>query len=249
VLDREVDAASWLLALLLSVARGIVGCMVHAKRFPGESDDYREARDALLHEEVELRRHAERVAEQRRALPVGGAVADYVFRAAQGEVRLADMFAPGQHTLVLYNFMYGPEMDDACPMCSSFLDGLDGNVRHITQQVGLVVVAKSPLPRILEYAEHRGWDDLRFVSSADNTFNHDYYGEDVAGDQESIIHVFTKDADGDVYHRYSSEIIFVASDPGQDTRHIDAGWPLWNVLDLTPTGRGTAFYPRREYEG
>ena len=221
--------------------------MVHAKRFPGETAEYRSARDALLQEEVELRRQVERVAEQRRALPVGGAVDDYVFHGVDGEVRLADLFAPGQHTLVLYNFMYGPEMENACPMCTSFLDGLNGNVRHITQQVSLAVVAKSPLPRILEYAERRGWDEFTLVSSADNTFNRDYHGEDENGDQESIIHVFTKDADGDVRHRYSSEIVFVPGDPGQDTRHIDPGWPLWNVLDLTPTGRGSAWYPRREY--
>lgn len=221
--------------------------MVHAKRFPGESAEYRTAREALLREEVELRRHVERVAEQRRALPVGGVVDDYVFHGVDGEIRLADLFAPGQHTLVLYNFMFGPEMENACPMCTSFLDGLNGNVRHITQQASLAVVAKSPLPRILEYAERRGWGDLVLVSSADNSFNRDYHGEDGNGDQESIIHVFTKDADGAVRHRYSSELIFVPGDPGQDTRHIDAGWPLWNILDLTPTGRGSAWYPRREY--
>ncbi|MEY9910776.1 putative dithiol-disulfide oxidoreductase (DUF899 family) [Catenulispora sp. MAP12-49] len=224
-----------------------MGCMAQAKRFPGESTEYRTARDALLQEEVELRRQVERVAEQRRALPVGGAVDDYVFHGVDGEVRLADLFAPGQQTLILYNFMYGPEMDAACPMCTSFLDGLNGNARHITQQVGLAVVAKSPLPRILEYAEGRGWDGLTMVSSADNMFNRDYHGEDEHGDQESIIHVFAKDVDGEVRHRYSSELIFVPGDPGQDTRHIDAGWPLWNILDLTPTGRGSAWYPRREY--
>ncbi|WP_370343896.1 DUF899 family protein [Catenulispora sp. MAP5-51] len=221
--------------------------MAQAKRFPGESTEYRTARDALLQEEVELRRQVERVAEQRRALPVGGAVDDYVFHGVDGEVRLADLFAPGQQTLILYNFMYGPEMDAACPMCTSFLDGLNGNAGHITQQVGLAVVAKSPLPRILEYAEGRGWDGLTMVSSADNMFNRDYHGEDEHGDQESIIHVFAKDVDGEVRHRYSSELIFVPGDPGQDTRHIDAGWPLWNILDLTPTGRGSAWYPRREY--
>lgn len=223
--------------------------MTHDKRFPGETEDYRTARDALLQEEIELRRHVERVAGQRRALPVGGEVADYVFHGEDGEVRLADLFAPGQHTLVLYNFMYGPEMEHACPMCTSYLDGLNGNARHITQQVSLAIVAKSPLPRILEYAKRRGWDDLRLVSSADNAFNRDYHGEDENADQESIIHVFTKDADGVVRHRYSSELIFVPGDDGQDTRHIDPGWPLWNVLDLTPAGRGTAWYPQREYEG
>ena len=222
--------------------------MIHDKRFPGESDEYRRARDALLQEEIELRRHTERVAEQRRALPVGGAAPDYVFHGTDGDVRLAELFAPGQHTLVLYSFMYGPEMEYPCPMCTSYLDGLNGNARHITQQVSLAVAAKSPLPRIMEYAKHRGWDDLRMVSSADNSFNRDYHGEDENGDQESIIHVFTTGIDGVVRHRYSSEMSLIPGDPGQDHRHIDPQWPLWNILDLTPAGRGTAWYPQREYE-
>ncbi len=43
-------------------------------RFPNASSEYRIARDSLLAEEIELRRHIKRVAEQRRALPAGGEV-------------------------------------------------------------------------------------------------------------------------------------------------------------------------------
>lgn len=39
-----------------------------------ESKEYRQARDALLAEEIELRRHIARAAEQRRAQPPGGEV-------------------------------------------------------------------------------------------------------------------------------------------------------------------------------
>jgi predicted dithiol-disulfide oxidoreductase (DUF899 family) len=223
--------------------------MTHDKRFPNESDEYRAARDALLQAEIDLRRQTERVAQQRRDLPEGGTVEDYTFHGADGDVRLSDLFAPGQDTLVLYNFMYGPEMAEACPMCTSFLDGLDGNARHITRQAGLAVVAKSPLPRVREYAARRGWTHLRMLSSADSTFNRDYHGEDENADQESIIHVFAKSPDGTVRHRYSSEQVFTQPDPGQNTRHIDSAWPLWNILDLTPGGRGTDWYPQRDYEG
>ncbi len=53
--------------------------------FPGESDKYRRARKALLAKEIELRRHIERVAEQRPALPMGGEVAEnYAFQGESG---------------------------------------------------------------------------------------------------------------------------------------------------------------------
>src|ERR1700730_17751391 len=123
---------------------------LHHLRFPGESADYRAARNALLAEEMELRRQTERVAAQRRALPAGGALAeDYLFEGPDGPVKLSELFAPGKDTLAIYSFMYGPEREDQCPGCTQFLDGLDGMVEHIAQRLGLglAVVAKSPLPR------------------------------------------------------------------------------------------------------
>jgi len=87
-------------------------------RFPHESDEYRQARDALLAEEIELRRHIARVAEQRRSLPPGGEITeDYRFESENGEVGLDDLF--GDHdTLVVYSFMYGPQREQGCPMCT-----------------------------------------------------------------------------------------------------------------------------------
>jgi predicted dithiol-disulfide oxidoreductase (DUF899 family) len=230
-------------------------------RFPNEPPEYRAARDELLDAEAELRRQVERVAAQRRALPSGGqAPEDYVFRGGPDDidaplpapgggepVKLSELFAPGQDTLVLYNFMYGPEMAHACPSCTSFLDGLNGNAVHIEQNVSLAVVAKSPLARIREYAKSRDWRHLRLLSSAENTFNHDYHGEDEAGNQNTIIHVFVKDPDGTVRHTYSSELSLERPDPGQGPRHIDLMWPLWGVLDLTPRGRDKDWEPKREY--
>src|ERR1700760_4745448 len=75
--------------------------------FPGESAEYRAARERLLEQEVELRRATEAVAAARRALPPGGVVPeDYVLAGADGPVRLSELFAPGLDTLGVYHFMF-----------------------------------------------------------------------------------------------------------------------------------------------
>jgi predicted dithiol-disulfide oxidoreductase (DUF899 family) len=224
-----------------------------AIHFPGESPAYRAARTKLLQAEQDLRRQVEAVATARRRLPLGGPVPeDYVFeegardfndRTPARPVRLSELFAPGKETLVLYNFMFSKEMDHACPMCSSFLDALDGNARHLEQRVNVAVVAKSPIERLRDFARARPWRNLRLLSSQKNAFNRDYHGDAEDGDQNSVIHTFVK-RDGRAHHFYSSEMAFGPSDPGQNQRHIDLMWPLWNVLDLTPEGRGTDWYPK-----
>jgi predicted dithiol-disulfide oxidoreductase (DUF899 family) len=226
---------------------------MHDFHFPNESPNYRSARNQLLEAERELRRRVEAVASLRRQLPVGGLVpTDYLFEEGGGDgagiktVALSQLFAPGKDTLVLYSYMFGPAMTEPCHMCTPFLDGLNGNARHLAQRVNLAVVAKSPLPRIRQLAWSRGWRDLRLLSSENNTFNRDYFGEDKDGDQNSIIHVFVRKPDG-IHHFYSSEMNFLPPDPKQNPRHIDMMWPLWNVLDLTPDGRGTDWFPSLAY--
>lgn len=225
-----------------------------AIRFPGESPTYRAARDQLLHAERDLRAQVERVASMRRGLPIGGAVPeDYSFeegyadeRAPARSVRMSQLFERSD-TLVLYSFMFGPNMADACPMCTAFLDGLNGNAEHIEQRVNLAIVAKSPLARIRDFARSRGWSHLRLLSSAANTFNRDYNAETSDGRQTSIIHTFVRRG-GQVYHAYSSELPSLPAEPGQNPRHIDLMWPLWNVLDLTPEGRGADWFPKLAYK-
>ena len=160
--------------------------------FPGESEEYRVARERLLEREVELRRAMEAVAVTRRALPLGGAVAqDYVFdcAAADGEtaaVRMSELFAPGRDSLVIYSFMFPRDPSDTspgpaggetarlplaegpCPSCSALLDQLDGAAQHAGQHLNLVVVARAPFPRLLTFARERGWRHLRLLSSAKN---------------------------------------------------------------------------------
>jgi predicted dithiol-disulfide oxidoreductase (DUF899 family) len=214
--------------------------------FPNESRRYRTARNKLLKAELALRRQVEAVAKLRRKLPQGGEVPrDYVFDSEAGLAKLSELFG-GRDALLAYSFMYGPEMKEACPMCTSFLDGLNGNAQHIAQRASLVVIARSPLERIVQYARGRSWGNLRMLSSAGNSYNLDYHGEDEQGAQLPVMNVFVRKG-GKVRHFYASELLFARPDKGQDPRHNDAMWPLWAALDLTPRGRGKDWYPKRTY--
>jgi predicted dithiol-disulfide oxidoreductase (DUF899 family) len=228
--------------------------------FPNESAEYRRVRNALLEEEMALRRQLERVAAQRRALPPGGRVPeDYVFEGAEGPQRLSQLFGDKQ-TLAVYSFMFGPERERPCPGCTHFLDGLDGSARHIIQRLGLVVVAKSPIRRLLDVAHERGWRHLRLLSTAGNRYDHDYFGDSSAlapamrrqqeftdGEEWDmpILNVFSRDG-STIRHFWGSELLYVPPEPGQEYRHNDLLDPVWNMFDVTPEGRGD-FHPKLEY--
>jgi predicted dithiol-disulfide oxidoreductase (DUF899 family) len=215
--------------------------------FPGESAEYRAAREKLLAAERDLRTKMEEVAELRRKLPLGGEVReDYVFAETGAEVRLSELFREGTDTLGIYSFMYGPAMKQPCPMCSSFLDSLNGTAPHAGQRMNLAVAAKSPIERIREFADARGWRNLRMLSSAGNTYNRDYHAETADGGQQlPVFNLFVRRA-GRIYHSYNTELAFEKPEPGQNERHIDMMWPLWNLLDLTPEVRGD-WYPQLGY--
>jgi predicted dithiol-disulfide oxidoreductase (DUF899 family) len=227
----------------------------HQVRFPGESPSYRAARDELLDAEVEMRRTMEAVASLRRELPLGGEIPeDYHFEEIVGSdgdgtiktVRISELFAKGMDSLIVYSFMYGPEMARPCPSCTSILDALDGQARHVVQRTNLAVVAKSPIKRIREFAVERGWRNLRLLSSERTTYNHDYQGENAAGDQMPALNVFARRGKK-IYHTYSTELLFAPRDAGQDFRHVDTIWPLWNLFDFTPEGRGEKWNPKLSY--
>lgn len=230
---------------------------IHSIRFPHESDDYREARNELLRAELDLRRRLEEVAALRRRLPLGGEVPeDYVFeegpanlddRAPVTQVRLSELFEPGRDSLLLYSYMYSPDMEQPCPMCTSLIDSWNGASEHVRQRAGFAIVAKSPVLRLREVARERGWRNLRLLSSAPGTFHRDYHGEDPQGGQNPVLHVFVR-RDGRIYHSYSTELVWAPPEAGQNQRHVDLFWPLWNLLDLTPEGRGEDFYPQLRYD-
>ena len=238
--------------------------------FSGESDEYRAARDALLAEEIELRRHMERVAEARRALPPGPPVPeDYVFRGLgpDGEptdVRLSELFEDGKDSLVIYNMMFPrdpsddrpkaasgrtaklPTPENPCPSCTGLLDQLDGAAEHFGQRANFAVVAKSSLDRLVAFAQERGWGRLRMLSSVDNTFKADYHAESEEGHQRPMITVFHRDG-GTIRHFWSSEMMYASADDDQDPRHAGTIEPLWNLFDLTREGRPSDWSEQLSY--
>lgn len=220
--------------------------------FPNESEAYREARNELLKAEQELRARTEEVAALRRKLPLGGkANEDYVFEEMDSKgnvqtVKLSELFATGKDSLLLYSYMYGSRQERPCVMCTSIIDGLNGNAHHIAQRMNLAVVARSPIQRIVEVARTRGWNHLRLLSSANNTYHYDYQGEDEDGNQWPMANVFVRRG-GDIHHFWGSELMF-SEFVARNTRHVDTIWPLWNVFDLTPEGRGVDWYPALSYE-
>jgi predicted dithiol-disulfide oxidoreductase (DUF899 family) len=238
--------------------------------FPGESADYRAARNQLLEREIELRRATEALAGARRALPPGGVVPEnYVFQgaAADGQstaVRLSDLFAPGKPSLVIYSFMFPRDPEDdtpgpatgqtallplaegPCPSCVALLDQLDGAAEHVGEHVNFVVVAKTYPSRLLAFGHERGWRHLRLLSSAENTYNRDYLAETAAGTQRPMLNVFHDDGQT-IRHFWGSELLYAPTDPGQEPRHVGTLEPLWNVFDLTPEGRPGDWHEQLSY--
>lgn len=217
-------------------------------RFPNESADYRRARHALLTEEIELRRHIERVAAQRRALPPGGEVTgDYRFQGEHGPLDLAGLFGDRQ-SLVVYSYMFGPQRERPCPMCTSLLSAWDGEARDVGQRLALAIVARSPIERLRAFARERGWHHLKLYSDLNGNYSRDYLAVDQDGGDgdQAAFNVFTR-RDGMIRHFWSGEMDSATADPGQDPRGAPDLMPLWTILDCTPEGRGTDWYPKLDY--
>ena len=186
-------------------------------RTPNESAEYRAARNALLAEEIELRRHIERVAAQRRALPPGGPMtADYRFQTETGPSDLAGLFGDTE-TLVIYNYMFGPQRARPCPMCTNVLDSWDANAADVAQKLSLWVVARSPIEKLLAWKRERGWRGLRLASDLNENYSRDFFILQPDGSEGGGVSVFTR-RDGVVRHFWSDEIADGSADPGQDPR-------------------------------
>jgi predicted dithiol-disulfide oxidoreductase (DUF899 family) len=212
---------------------------------PNESSEYRQARTALLVEEIELRRHIERVAQMRRVLPPGGEVSgEYHFDGKDGPVSFTDLFGD-KDTLIIYSFMYGPDREQGCPMCTSQMSSWDGDAKDIEQRAAFVMTARSPIERILQYGQHRGWRNLKLYSDPSGKYTRDYVNADDA--DMPAYNVFTR-KDGTVRHFWSSEGGPETADPGQDPHDAPDMSPLWTILDTTPEGRGTDWYPSLQYD-
>lgn len=213
--------------------------------YPNDSQEYRQAREALLAEEIELRRHIEKVAELRRKLPLGGKPKPYKFFDHTGDEKsLEDLF--GKHdTLVTYFWMYGPERERPCPMCTCFLGSIDQPSVDISQRVGLAILGRSPVSRQRAFADERGWRHLNFYQTIGDDFAKDYRGLAEDGSEWPALDVWVK-RDGQIYHFWAAEFAGT-QDPGQDPRTAPEIEPLWNILDLTPGGRAKDWYPKLDY--
>jgi predicted dithiol-disulfide oxidoreductase (DUF899 family) len=218
----------------------------NSQPYPNDSAAYRAARQTLLAEEIALRRQIERVAALRRALPPGGVAPGYDFLDQDGNtVKLADIF--GRHdTLVTYFWMFGPQRERPCPMCTSLLSGLDGPARDLAQRVAVAVIGRSPVARQLAFARERGWRNLAFYQCVGDAFARDYRGLAPDGSEWPALDVWTRDQAGTVRHFWAGEM-GGTEDPGQDPRGAPDPMALWNILDLTPAGRGADWYPKLDY--
>jgi predicted dithiol-disulfide oxidoreductase (DUF899 family) len=210
-----------------------------------ESDEYLTKREELRLAEIELMRQRERVAELRRRLPQGATIQDYAFEEGPANldagdtpirtVRLSELFTAPNRSVVVYHFMYGKKKISPCPMCTLVIDGWNGVAHHLGQNVDAVIVAAADPKALRAHARTRGWDNLRLLSCGANTFKYDLGSEDREGNQDSTVSVFTRDSDGTLRHFYSAHPS-MAKDIKE--RGLDLLCPVYNVLDLTPQGRG-----------
>lgn len=212
---------------------------------PNESEEYLAKREELRLAEIELMQHGERVAELRRGLPGGAVIQDYAFAegpanldagdAPTRTVRLSELFTAPDRSLIVYHLMYGKKQTKPCPMCTLVIDGWNGVGHHLAQNVDVAIVAAADPAALRAHARARGWDNLRLLSCGANTFKYDMGSEDREGNQDSTVSVFTRDADGTLRHFYTAH-------PRQSEeikeRGLDLLCPVYNVLDLTPQGRG-----------
>ncbi|WP_336974055.1 DUF899 family protein [Sphingobium aromaticiconvertens] len=215
--------------------------------FPGESAEYRAARQALLADEIEFRRHMTRLTEQRRALPPGPVIEKaYRFKDENGfEVGLIDLFGE-KDTLVSYLWMYGPQRERPCPMCTNWLGAVNGNAADIKQRVALKILGRSPVERQFLFAQERGWSDLDFIQTVGDDYADDLGLLNPDGSESAAIIVFRRDGDA-VRLFWASEMTMEMADPGQDPRDAPDIASLWSILDLTPEGRPPHWYPKLRY--
>ena len=223
-------------------------------RLTNESAEYVARREELRVAEIELMRQRERVAAMRRHLPPGAVVQDYVFQEGPANldagdvpittVRLSDLFTGPNRSVVIYHLMYGKRQTTPCPMCTMWIDGYNGVGHHVAAGVDFAIAAAANPPMLRQHARNRGWRNLRLLSCGDSTFKFDLRSEDAEGRQDSTISVFTRDRDGTLRHSYSAHP-WMGHDAKE--RGIDLLTPVYNLLDLTPQGRGD-WYAKLAYE-
>lgn len=212
-------------------------------RYPNESRQYRDARDALLKDEQELVDKVKAVAAKRRSLPRGGELKeDYVFQWANDgkvgqRVKFSELFGD-KNTLLLYSFMYGPNWDKPCPSCTSLVDGFDRTSYQVSQHASFAAIAKASAEKINAWARERGWSQIALLSGFESPYQADYQCQAESDDMQwPVMHVFSRQ-DGKICHFWGTEL------PGN---HVDTVWPYWNLMDFTPEGRPEILTPPQKF--
>ena len=226
----------------------------------GTRAQWRQARIELLQAEKELTRQNDELTRRRQQLPWVEIEASYRFDGEAGEVWLGDLFG-GRSQLMVYHFMFGPDWDEGCPVCSSVADGFDGIRAHLeNHDVALAAISRAPLDKLLAYRKRMGWS-FPWVSSQHSSFNFDfgvsYTQESVTGGAEHNFaplppefldprnlpgeaHGLSSFArqDGKVYHTYSAY-----------ARGCEPIWSMWQWFDRAPVGRneqGMSWFRRHD---
>lgn len=201
------------------------------------------ARKDLLKKEKESTRLRDQLSAERRKLPWVKITKDYVFDAHGGKATLADLFA-GRNQLVIYHFMFGPDWQEGCPSCSFVSDHFDGTLPHLAaRDVTMVAVSRAPLAKLEAFKKRMGWR-FNWVSSYGGDFNLDFHvsftEQEVAERKVNYnftiqefpsaeapgLSVFYKDADGAVFHTYSTY-----------GRGVEELMTTYRILDMVPQGR------------
>ena len=123
-------------------------------------------------------------------------------KARRGKVTLADLFGDKQ-TLAIYSYMFGPQREQPCPMCTSFMSTWEAKLPDVEQRIAFVFVARSPIARLIEAKKARGWTRHKIYSDPSGDYTRDYVS---AADADAPGYsVFTR-RDGTIRHFWSGEM-------------------------------------------
>jgi predicted dithiol-disulfide oxidoreductase (DUF899 family) len=234
----------------------------------GTRDEWQAAREALLEREKELTRRNDELARERQQLPWVPIEKQYSFETDDGTKPLAELFG-GRSQLLVYHFMFGPEYEAGCPVCSSSADTVNGAIAHLNaRDVTMLYVSRAPLEKLQAYKRRMGWT-FPWVSSYDSDFNFDFgvsapkekvatmlergappmlerlaaeCGTDPVGylSEQQALSAFALE-DGVVYHTYSTY-----------ARGVEVMMGFYALLDRAPKGRNESgdseFWIRRHDE-